>query len=107
MFLSSDIAKKYNIVDVQFISVPPGLWVQTAKAQSVDVGWGDGPKLFDTLYQEKLLAPLLSPTLLQAIKDIPDTVAGAPLKRTGHDGNINWVAAALSSFGFTTESLAH
>jgi ABC-type Fe3+ transport system substrate-binding protein len=104
MFLSSDIAKKYNIVDVQFISVPPGLWVQTAKAQSVDVGWGGGPTLFDTLYQEKLLAPLSSPTLLQAMKDIPDTVAGAPLKRTGPDGNIYWVAAALSSFGFTVNT---
>lgn len=103
-FLKSDIAKRYNIVDIQFISVPPGLWEQTAKAQSVDVGWGGGPTLFDSLYQDGLLAPLTSPALLQALMDIPDVVAGASLKRVGSDGNIYWVAAALSSFGFTVNT---
>lgn len=104
LFLNSDVAKQHNIVDLQFISVPPGLWARTAEAKSVDVGWGGGPTLFDTLYLEGLLAPLETQVVLEAINQIPDTLAGVPLKKTGPDGKIYWVSAAISSFGFTVNT---
>ncbi len=101
LFLSSDVAKQYNIVDIQFISVPPGLWPQTAKAKKADLGWGGGPTLFDTMFLEGLLAPLTEDVVLDAVSQIPETLAGVPLKRYGDDGKIYWVSAAVSSFGFT------
>jgi len=104
MFLNSTIAKQYNIVDLNFIVVPPGLWPQTAVAKSVDLGWGGGPTLFDTMYLNNLTAPLTLPLALQAASQIPDQIAGVPMKRTGPDGQIYWVAAAISSFGFTVNT---
>lgn len=104
LFLSSDIAKKYNIKDVLFINVQPSLWTDTikgAKAQGspFDIAWGGGPTLFDDSYSNGLLAPINSTDALQVISQIQDSLGGAPLKRL-HDGQIYWVAAAISSFGF-------
>ncbi len=104
IFLKSDIAKEYNIVDLHFIVVPPGLWAQTAEAKNVDVGWGGGPTLFDTMYLDGLLAPLTTDLVLDAVKQVPDNLAGVPLKRIGDDGSIYWVSAAVSSFGFTVNT---
>lgn len=104
LFLKSEIAKEYNIVDLQFISVPPGLWVRTAEAKQADVGWGGGPTLFDTLYIENMLAPLETEIVKQAVSQVPDTLAGVPLKKVGPDGEVYWVSAAVSSFGFTVNT---
>jgi len=103
-FLKSDIAKEYGIKDVHFIVVPPGLWASTAKAKNVDIGWGGGPTLFDTLYLEGLLAPLTSKIALDAAAQIPDELAGVPLKRISENGSIYWVSAAIASFGFTVNT---
>lgn len=101
-FLKSEIAKKYNIVDIKFYSVPPVSWISAIeKRGDIDVAWGGGPTLFDTLYSQGLLAPLSSPEALDAAAQIPDTFAGAPMKRVGPDGAIYWVAASIASFGFT------
>ncbi len=105
-FLKSDIAKKYNIVNIKFYSYDPTLWVsaiQSAarKGNNIDVAWGGGPTLFDTLYEAGLLAPLEGGEVEKAINEIPDTYAGAPMKRVGDDGKIYWVAASIASFGFT------
>ncbi|MCE4599641.1 MAG: ABC transporter substrate-binding protein [Desulfurococcales archaeon] len=105
-FLKSDIAKKYNIKDVKFISYDPTQWVvainRTYKPgkSGFDVAWGGGPTLFDTLYEAGLLAPLESPEVLEAVSQIPDTFAGSPMKRVS-DGKVYWVAASVASFGFT------
>ncbi|MGC8564068.1 MAG: extracellular solute-binding protein [Fervidicoccaceae archaeon] len=104
MFLNSTIAKQYNIVDLNFIVVPPGLWPSTATAKSVDLGWGGGPTLFDTMYLSNLTAPLTLPIALNAASQIPDQIAGVPMKRVGPDGKLYWVAAAISSFGFTVNT---
>ncbi|MEM0027555.1 MAG: extracellular solute-binding protein [Ignisphaera sp.] len=98
-FLKSDIAKKYNIVDVQFLSLDSGQWRDYLKSHGADVGWGGGPSLFDSLYRDGWLAPLTSNEVREALSKIPDTVLGAPMKRFGSDGNVYWVAQALSSFG--------
>ncbi len=107
-FLQSDTAKRYNIKDIVFIYIEAGWWVQTIQKKNYDVAWGGGPTLFDTVYQAGLLAPLTSPEALDAVNQIPDYIAGAPMKRVGSDGKVYWVAAAMSSFGFTinTRTLA-
>jgi len=102
LFLQSDVAKEYNIVDIYFISQDPAAWVTTIKNRGdIDVAWGGGPTLFDELYLQGLLAPLEGEGLEDAIAQIPDVFAGSPLKRTGDDGRIYWVAASIASFGFT------
>lgn len=99
-FLKSDIAKKYNIVDLKFIGPNPVLWIDTInRVGDIDVAWGGGPTLFDQLISSDLLAPITDPDTLAVIDEIPDTVGGSPLKRI-INGEIYWVAAAISSFGF-------
>jgi ABC-type Fe3+ transport system substrate-binding protein len=100
-FLNSEIARRYNIKDVVFVYLEAGWWVPIIQQKNYDVGWGGGPTLFDTLYQAGLLAPLTSQEVLDAVSQIPDYIAGAPMKRFGPDNKIYWVAAAMSSFGFT------
>jgi len=103
-FLKSDIAKKYNIKELKFIQLPPGLWESYIKSTPVDVAWGGGPTLFDMLYIDGYLAPLTSDIALKAASQIPDVLAGSPMKRVGKDGKLYWVAAAIASFGFTVHT---
>ncbi len=100
-FLKSEYAKKYHITNVKTVVLAAGLWQQYIESGRADVAWGGGPTLFDYLYQQGLLAPLGSDEVLQAISQIPDKIAGMPMKRVGPDGKIYWVAAAIASFGFT------
>lgn len=101
LFLRTDIAKEYNIKDIKTVVIPEGLWKQYIQSGQADVAWGGGPTLFDGLYLEGLLAPYAADFLLEAVSQIPDELAGSPMKRVGEDGKIYWVAAAISSFGFT------
>jgi ABC-type Fe3+ transport system substrate-binding protein len=104
-FLKSEIARRYNIVDVKFYLVDPVAWLSSIRRKGdFDVAWGGGPTLFDTLYLEGLLAPLEGSLVEGALKQIPDVFAGAPMKRLGPDGRVYWVAAAVSSFGFTVNN---
>ncbi len=99
-FLKSDIAKKYNIVDLKFLGPAPVLWIDTInRVGDIDVAWGGGPTLFDQLIKSDLLEPITDPDTLKTISEIPDSVGGSPLKRV-IDGKMYWVAAAIASFGF-------
>lgn len=101
-FLESEIAKQYNIVDLKFKYAVASQWKTFIDAGGADVAWGGGPTLFDELYVEGYLQPLDMPELLNYIDEhIPKTFAGMPTIRTDESGNIYWVGAALSSFGFT------
>ncbi|MDT7889957.1 MAG: ABC transporter substrate-binding protein [Desulfurococcales archaeon] len=100
-FLQSDLAKRYGVVDVRTIVIDASAWPDFVRRGNADVLWGGGPTLFDTLYINGLLAPLDSEPALSAMRDIPDSVGGNPMKRVGPDGKIYWVAAAISSFGIT------
>lgn len=104
MFLSSDIAKKYNVTDLKTIGLPAGLWESYIIGGEADVAWGGGPTLFDSLFQRGLLAPLTSKSALEAVAQIPDEIVGVPMKRM-KDGKVYWVAAAISSFGFTVNHM--
>ncbi len=102
-FLKTQYAKQYCISDVKFIQLPPGWWPYYIKSHSVDVAWGGGPTQFDMLFKDGLLRPLESELALNAASQIPNELAGVPLKRI-KDGKIYWVAAAISSFGFTVNT---
>ncbi|WP_457742049.1 ABC transporter substrate-binding protein [Thermococcus sp.] len=100
LFLKSQIAKEYHITNLKFINVPEALWPQYIK-QGADVGWGGGPTLFDDMYKMGYLAPITDQKVLGLIgKQIPKTLAGMPMILE-QNGKVYWIAAAVSSFGFT------
>ncbi len=107
LFLQSEVAQRLNITDLVFAQVNAPLFESYLNRTSIDVVWGGGPTLFDILYQDGYLAPI-DPSYNQAAyaalyeaSKFPDNISGIPLKRFGDDGKIYWIAAALSSFGFT------
>lgn len=101
LFLKSDIAKQYNIEDIRFIPAAGPLWVSFIEKGGIDVGWGGGPTLFDSLVKKGMLAPIDDPLLLNVLNKIPDDIRGVPMKRFDEGRNVLWVAAAISTFGFT------
>jgi ABC-type Fe3+ transport system substrate-binding protein len=64
------------------------------------MGWGGGPVLFDIIYKEGLTAPLESDEVQLYLSQVPDHLSGIPAKRFD-SGDVHWVGAAISSFGFT------
>jgi len=101
-FLKSEIAKKYNIVDLIFRNAPASQWKVFIERGQADIGWGGGPTLFDDLFKQGYLAPIDDPQVLGLLgTDIQESIAGMPMVRKGDDGKVYWIAAALSSFGFT------
>ncbi|WP_297070863.1 ABC transporter substrate-binding protein [Thermococcus sp.] len=100
-FLKSEIAKQYHITNLKFIGVPEALWPQYIK-QGADVGWGGGPTLFDDMYKMGYLTPITDQKILALLgTKIPESLAGMPMVRKDQSGKVYWIAAALSSFGFT------
>jgi len=100
-FLQSDLARRYGVVDVRTISLDAAAWADFIRRGNADVLWGGGPTLFDSIYSAGLLAPLDSEPVVSVMREIPDSVAGNPMKRVSPDGKVYWVAAAISSFGIT------
>jgi len=101
-FLASSYATENNIVDLKWLSPTDALWPETIGAIAVDIAWGGGPTLFDTLIENDLLAPLAAGSYaMQMVNMINDTIAGNSMKRIDDKGNVLWAAAAISSFGFT------
>ncbi|MGC9051357.1 ABC transporter substrate-binding protein, partial [Pyrobaculum sp.] len=101
LFLKSDVAKKYGIKDVVFRPIAAAQWRPLIEQGQADVAWGGGPTLFDSLYKDGLLLPLEGDEVKAALAQIPKTIAGMPMMRTGADGKVYWVAWAISSFGIT------
>lgn len=100
-FLASQQAQDYNITDISWTQPAESFWPTVIPTVQPDVAWGGGPPLFDTLEDLGLLAKLNSSLMLDVISRINDTLGGATMKRTDGDGDYVWVAAAISSFGFT------
>ena len=73
--------------------------------KSVDLAWGGGPALFNTVNNWGLLKhidPVTDATLFIAINDsVPAELAGASMKSFALNGSLIWAANAISSFGFT------
>jgi ABC-type Fe3+ transport system substrate-binding protein len=101
LFRETEYWELYNFVDIKWIPVASSLWVDTiSRRGDIDLGWGGGPVVFDIIYREGLTAPLDSDDVLDALAQIPDQIGGVSAKRID-DGDVHWVGAAISSFGFT------
>jgi ABC-type Fe3+ transport system substrate-binding protein len=100
-FLASDIAHEYNITGITWSEPSPDFFPTVIPAFQPDIAWGGGPTLFDTLYNLGLLVPLNSTHMQTVLARVNDTLAGAAMKRFDTHGAAVWVAAAISSFGFT------
>lgn len=101
LFLLSDFAVENNIVNIDWLPVGPSLWVNTiSRSADIDVAWGGGPVLFDTIMASDQLAPLDSENVLEIIGTIPEDIGGS-ITRREVDDVIYWSGAAVSSFGFT------
>ncbi|ANF21853.1 ABC transporter substrate-binding protein [Thermococcus piezophilus] len=101
-FLNSDVAKQYNIVDLKFVKATEATWIKLIDRGDADLAWGGGPTLFDDLNKLGYLKPIEDKKILSLIgTDIREEINGIPLVRYGDDGKVYWIAAALSSFGFT------
>ena len=100
-FLETQFAKDHNIVNIEWLPVGATLWTETiARSGNIDVAWGGGPVLFDTVMGAGYLAPLDAPGILAIFEDIPLDLSGAVTRRVV-DGQVYWSGAAISSFGFT------
>jgi ABC-type Fe3+ transport system substrate-binding protein len=100
-FLASSLADQYNITNILWTEPAAYFWPTVIPTYKPDIAWGGGPTLFDQLHQLGLLKKLNSTHMLSVLDRINDTIAGAAMKRFDAQDDAIWVAAAISSFGFT------
>lgn len=100
-FLASPIAAEYHITDIAWKTQDGGFWDDVIAAGGVDVLWGGGPTLFDQMQRDGNLQALNSTKMLDILDRVPDDIAGADMKRLNGNSDVVWVAAAISTFGFT------
>lgn len=100
-FLASDFAVENNIVDILWKTQDGGFWDDVIAAGGVDILWGGGPTLFDQMQRDGNLEALNWTSVMEIVDRVPDEIAGADMKRLDGAGDVIWVAAAISSFGFT------
>ncbi|MDF1538690.1 MAG: ABC transporter substrate-binding protein [Candidatus Thorarchaeota archaeon] len=99
-FLASDEAEATGITDILWKTPAEAFWDDLLELGQADVCWGGGPTLFDQIMRDDYLSTWDTPGLLAAAATVNDTLAGADMKR--YDGDdLKWVAAAISTFGFT------
>lgn len=100
-FLTTTFARQNNIVNIKWRAPADEFWDDFISEGQADVLWGGGPTLFDQLSADGYLYPLTS-TLMQTVADrVNDTLAGVDMKRNNTEDELVWIAAAISTFGFT------
>jgi len=100
-FLATDYAIDHQITDIDWKTPDASFWDDLIDLGQVDVCWGGGPTVFDQLMTDERIAPLNS-TLMEEVADrVPNEIAGADMKRWNSESQLMWIAAAISSFGFT------
>ncbi len=104
-FLATDRAQELGITGLNFLQATTDEgWKKLLgdPSKSVDLAWGGGPALFNTMNNWGLLKPIDNTTLVDYINaNVPDTIAGAGMKLNNTSGELIWIANAISSFGFT------
>jgi ABC-type Fe3+ transport system substrate-binding protein len=98
--LATSVAAEYNITDIEWQDPWDSLWPPILDDGWADVLWGGGPTVFDNLMGDDYLEPWTSTRMVAAAARVPDTYGGVDLKRSD-GGDIYWVSAATSGFGFT------
>lgn len=116
VFLSSPVAQKLGIRELQFVYEPAEKWPDIIRraeriGTSIDVAWGGGPTLFNVLDDMGFLLPINHQSraehqaIAYELSKIPPMIAGASTYKVDRDGNIRWIGASISSFGFTVNKL--
>ncbi|MFW9769132.1 MAG: ABC transporter substrate-binding protein [Candidatus Thorarchaeota archaeon] len=100
-FLASDFAVDNGITDVVWKTQDGGFWDDVIAAGGVDVLWGGGPTLFDQMQRDGNLEPLNWASIEAVVDRVPDEIANTDMKRRDTNSDVVWVAAAISTFGFT------
>ena len=100
-FLASDFAIANGINDIIWKTPTEDYWDDLIILGQADVCWGGGPTLFDQLMIEDYLEVLDSSLMVEVASRVNSTIAGAVMKRNNSAGDLVWIAAAISSFGFT------
>ncbi len=100
-FLKTEAAQELGITDISWKTPSAEFWDDLIDSGQIDVCWGGGPTIFDQLMRDDRLLPLTSSKMAEAAARVNDTLAGADMKRYNDDGDLVWIAAAISSFGFT------
>ncbi|MFW9793852.1 MAG: ABC transporter substrate-binding protein [Candidatus Thorarchaeota archaeon] len=100
-FLASDFAIENRITDIVWKTQDAAFWDDVIAAGGVDVLWGGGPTLFDQMARDDNLEPLNWATIEAVLDRVPDEIANTDMKRLDGNGDVVWVAAAISTFGFT------
>jgi len=100
-FLASDFAVSHGITNMQWKTPSQEFWDDLLVTGQIDVCWGGGPTLFDQLMRDGRLSALNSTLMHTVAARVNDSIAGADMKRYDSHGNLVWIAAAISSFGFT------
>jgi ABC-type Fe3+ transport system substrate-binding protein len=100
-FLNSNFAKSHGITALLWKGPSQEFWEQLLQTGQIDVCWGGGPTLFNQLMTDNWLASLNDSVMQTIAARVNDTIAGANMKQLDSHGNLVWIAAAISSFGFT------
>jgi ABC-type Fe3+ transport system substrate-binding protein len=103
-FLATDFAIENDVVDIIWKTQDTRFWDDIIEAGGVDVLWGGGSTLFDEMNRGAYLAPLTGSLMEEILVSVPDEIAGADMKRVNGDGDVVWVATAISSFGFVVNN---
>jgi len=102
-FLATDYAIQHQITDIDWKTPDASFWDDLINLGQVDVCWGGGPTIFDQLMVDNYLAPLNSTHMQEVAARVPDEIAGVDMKRYDSESQLMWIAAAISSFGFTVD----
>lgn len=103
-FLQTSFAQENDIVNIRWRAPANEFWDDFIITGQADVLWGGGPTLFDQLNADGYLEPLTSPLMQTATARVNDTIAGVEMKRNNTSDELAWVAAAISTFGFTVNN---
>ncbi|MFW9963790.1 MAG: ABC transporter substrate-binding protein [Candidatus Sifarchaeia archaeon] len=102
-YLQTDYAKANNITDIDWKTPDSSFWDDLIDLGQIDVCWGGGPTVFDQLMLDGRLEPLDSALMQETAERVPDELAAVDMKRYNDQDQLMWMAAAISSFGFTVD----
>jgi len=94
-FLASDVARRYNIVDVEIKKLDYSLWKDLSVRGEVDLLLVGEPSIFNSLCEAGALRYLDSRELLDLARKMPPEFVGR-----SKEGSICWIGIGLGVYGF-------
>jgi ABC-type Fe3+ transport system substrate-binding protein len=94
-FLASDVAKRYNVIDVEIKKLDFNLWKDLGIRGDVDLFLVGEPSVFNGLCRDGALRSLDLPELLDVAKKVPQGFVGYSDR-----GSVCWLGIGLGVYGF-------